>query len=100
MAKEFPDGATVALFYVNNDAGLSSKEGFEEAAEELGIEIVDDQTIEAAETAPPTAQLNSIAGNAPDVIVAFPLGAQCPVFLNELANQKAANSGLGAAGRT
>ena len=54
---------------------------------------MDDQTIEAAESAPPTAQLNSIAGNAPDVIVAFPLGAQCPVFLNELANQKAANPG-------
>ena len=93
VAKEFPDGATVALYYVNNDAGLVSKEGFEEAAEELGIDIVDDQTVEAAESAPPTAQLSSIAGNAPDAIVAFPLGAQCPVFLNELANQKAANSG-------
>lgn len=93
VASEFPDGATAALFYVNNDAGIVSKEGFEEAAEELGIEIVDDQTIEAADSAPPSAQLSSIAGNAPDVIVAFPLGAQCPVFLNELANQKAANAG-------
>jgi ABC-type branched-subunit amino acid transport system substrate-binding protein len=93
VAQEFPDGATAALYYVNNDAGLVSKEGFEEVAGELGIEIVDDQTVEAADTAPPTAQLNSIAGNAPDVIVAFPLGAQCPTFLNELANQKAANSG-------
>jgi branched-chain amino acid transport system substrate-binding protein len=93
IAKEFPDGAKVALYYVNNDAGLSSKRGFEEAAKDLGIEVVDDQTVEAAESAPPTAQLNSIAGNAPDAIVAFPLGAQCPVFLNELANQKAANSG-------
>ncbi len=93
VAAEFPDGATAALFYVNNDAGLVSKEGFEEVAGDLGIEIVDDQTIEAAESAPPTAQLGSIAGNEPDVIVAFPLGAQCPVFLTELANQKAANPG-------
>jgi len=93
VAREFPDGATAALFYVNNDAGAVSKQGFEDAAEELGIDIVDDQTIEATETAPPSAQLGSIAGNAPDVIVAFPLGAQCPVFLNELANQKAANQG-------
>ena len=93
IATEIGDGATAALFYVNNDAGQVSKEGFEEAAGELGIEIVDDQTIEAPETAPPTAQLSSIAGNAPDAIVAFPLGAQCPVFLNELANQKAANPG-------
>ena len=37
--------------------------------------------------------MSSIAGNAPDVIIAFPLGAQCPVFLNELANAKAANEG-------
>ncbi len=93
VAKTFPDGAKVALFYVNNDAGLVSKKGFEDAAKDLKIEIVDDQTIEATESAPPTAQLGSIAGKAPDVIVAFPLGAQCPTFLSELANQKAAKSG-------
>jgi branched-chain amino acid transport system substrate-binding protein len=93
VAKQFPDGATAALFYVNNDAGQSSKKGFEEAAGDLKIDVVDDQTIEQTESAPPTAQLGSIAGKKPDVIVAFPLGAQCPVFLNELANQKAANPG-------
>ena len=37
--------------------------------------------------------MSSIADNAPDVIVAFPLGAQCPTFLGELANAKAANAG-------
>jgi ABC-type branched-subunit amino acid transport system substrate-binding protein len=47
---------------------------FEAAAEEAGIEIVDSQTIEAADSAPPSAQLNSIAGNQPDVIMAVPLG--------------------------
>ncbi|MET0908681.1 MAG: ABC transporter substrate-binding protein, partial [Ilumatobacteraceae bacterium] len=93
VAAEFPDGASAALFYVNNDAGLVFKEAFEEAAGGANIDIVDDQTIEAAETAPPSAQVASIAGNAPDVIVAFPLGAQCPTFLNEIANAKAANSG-------
>jgi len=62
-------------------------------AGDLKIDIVDDQTIEATESAPPTAQLSSIAGHAPDVIVAFPLGAQCPAFLNELSNQKAAHPG-------
>jgi ABC-type branched-subunit amino acid transport system substrate-binding protein len=93
VATAFPDGAKAAVFYVNNDAGAVSKKGFEDAAKDLNIEIVDDQTIEATETAPPTAQLSSIAGKKPDVIVAFPLGAQCPTFLSELANQKAANSG-------
>ncbi len=64
VAEEFPDGATAALFYVNNDAGLVFKEAFEEAAGEANIELVDDQTIEAAESAPPSAQVSSIAGNA------------------------------------
>ena len=93
VGEEFPDGATAALFYVNNEAGQSFADGFEEVAGDAGIEIVDDQTIEAAETAPPTGQVSSIADNAPDVIVAFPLGAQCPTFLGELANAKAANAG-------
>jgi ABC-type branched-subunit amino acid transport system substrate-binding protein len=91
IGTEFPDGATAAVYYVNNDAGVAFKDGFEEVAGEFGIEIVDEQTVEAPETAPPSAQVSSIAGNAPDVIVSFPLGAQCPVFLSEIANAKAAN---------
>ena len=93
VAREFPDGASAALFYVNTDGGAAFAAGFEGAAGDSGIEVVDTQTIEAADTVPPTPQLSSIAGNAPDVIVAIPLGAQCPIFLNELANQKAANPG-------
>lgn len=93
VGEQFPDGATAALFYVNNEAGQVFKEGFERGAEAAGIEIIDDQTIEAAETAPPSAQVSSIASNAPEVILAFPLGAQCPTFLAELANAKAANAG-------
>ena len=80
-----------ALFYVNNDFGQVYRETFEELAGENNIEIVDTQTIEAPETAPPTAQVASIAGNAPDVIMAIPLGAQCATFSSELANAKAAN---------
>jgi ABC-type branched-subunit amino acid transport system substrate-binding protein len=93
IARDFPDGATVALFTINNDVGLVYKEALEELAGEYNLELVDDQTIEATDTAPPAAQLSSIAGNAPDVIIAVPLGAQCPTFLTELANQKAANAG-------
>jgi ABC-type branched-subunit amino acid transport system substrate-binding protein len=93
ITQDFPDGATVALFYTNNDFGQVYRESFNEVAGEFNLEIVDEQTIEAPETAPPAGQLSSIAGNAPDVIMAAPLGAQCPTFLNELANQKAANAG-------
>ena len=76
-----------------NEFGEVYRTAFEAAAEEAGIEIVDAQTIEAADSAPPSAQLNSIAGNQPDVIMAVPLGAQCPTFMTELANAKAVQSG-------
>ena len=58
-----------------------------------GIEIVDEQNIDAAASEKPTAQLNAIATAAPDVILAVPLGAQCPTFLSTLAEVKAANPG-------
>jgi ABC-type branched-subunit amino acid transport system substrate-binding protein len=93
IARAFPDGATVALFTVNNDVGAVYKDAFAELAGEYSLEIVDEQTIEAPDTAPPAAQLSSIAGNAPDVIMAVPVGAQCPTFMTELANQKAAHPG-------
>jgi ABC-type branched-subunit amino acid transport system substrate-binding protein len=90
---EFPDGATAAVFYTNNDFGQIYNETFEELAGDNNIEIVDTQTIEAPETAPPQAQVSSIAGNAPDVIMAAPLGAQCATFAGELVNAMAANAG-------
>jgi branched-chain amino acid transport system substrate-binding protein len=91
----YPDGATVALYTVNSDFGAAYVEAFKEIAGEAdsGIEIVDEQTIDAAASEPPTAQLNAIATSAPDVILAVPLGAQCPTFLSTLAEVKAANAG-------
>ena len=88
-----PDGADVGMFYVNNEFGQFYADAFEELAGEYGITIVDTQTIEAAETAPPTAQVNSIASKLPDAIMAVPLGAQCATFLTEVVNAKAANPG-------
>ncbi len=93
IQSNFPDGADVAMFYVNNEFGLFYAEAFEEFTDEYGITIVDTQTIEAADSAPPTAQVNSIAGKLPDAIMAVPLGAQCGTFLSEVANAKAANPG-------
>jgi len=92
---QFPDGAKVALFTVNNEFGQVYLDAFKEIANaaDSGIEIVDEQTIEADSSSPPTAQINAIASKAPDAIVAVPLGAQCPTFLTEVANAKAANSG-------
>ncbi|MET0146052.1 MAG: ABC transporter substrate-binding protein [Ilumatobacteraceae bacterium] len=93
MAAEFPGGGTIGLFYVNSEFGQVYMDGFEPLATESGFEIVDTQTIELSDDGLPTAQVSSLAGNAPDVIMAVPLGAQCPRFLSELAKAKAENPG-------
>jgi len=93
IEREFPDGATAAVFHVNSEFGDSYQAAFEELAPDAGIEIVDEQTIENADSNPPTSQVNTIADQEPDVVLAVPLGAQCPTFLGELANARAANPG-------
>ncbi len=87
-----PQGAKVALFYVNSELGQVYAEAFKELATD-GIEIVAEQTIEATDENPPTPQATAIAEARPDVIMAVPLGAGCPKFLTEIANAKAANPG-------
>ena len=93
IAAEFPDGTTAAIFHVNSEFGDAYQEAFADLAPDAGIEVLDEQTIEAADSNPPTSQVNSIASEEPEVILAVPLGAQCPAFLSELANAKAANPG-------
>ena len=93
IAERFPDGAEVAVFVVNNEFGQVYAEAFKEIAPEYGITIVDEQTIEATDSAPPVAQVNAIAAKAPDAVLAVPLGAGCASFLSEVAAAKAANAG-------
>jgi len=93
IAELYPDGATVALFYVNSEFGQVYADAFKELAAEYGLEIVDEQTIEATDTAPPASQITSIADKAPDVVMAVPLGIGCVPFLGALAEKKAQSSG-------
>ncbi len=93
IAEQFPEGATVALFYLNSEFGQVYADAFKELAAEYGLEIVDEQTIEAGDNAPPTGQITSIADKAPDVIMAVPLGVGCVTFLGELASKKAQTPG-------
>jgi branched-chain amino acid transport system substrate-binding protein len=90
---ELKPGATVALYYINNEFGKAYIDEFKKKATELGFKIVDEQTIEPDVNDPPVTQVGSIAGKAPDAIIAIPLGLQCPAFLGELANAKAQSSG-------
>lgn len=89
LSQMFPDGASVAMFYVNNEFGQVYADAFKELAPDFKLDIVDEQTIEATDAAPPTAQITSIAAKKPDVIMAVPLGAGCIGFLTELAAKKA-----------
>jgi ABC-type branched-subunit amino acid transport system substrate-binding protein len=93
IKKNFPNGAKVAMFNVNNDFGDDYRDTLDKLAADAKIDVVDKQTIEAADSSPPTSQVTSIASKKPDVILAVPLGAQCPTFLKEVANAKAANPG-------
>ncbi len=93
LAELYPDGAKVALFYVNNEFGQVYADAFKELAPDYNLEIVDEQTIEATDAAPPTSQITSIASKKPDVVMAVPLGAGCIGFLTELAAAKAQNAG-------
>ncbi len=93
IAEQFPDGAKVALFSINNAFGQIYVDAFKDLADQFGFEIVDEQTIEPGDNALPTSQLTSISSKAPDVIMAVPLGIGCVTFLVETANSKAQNPG-------
>ncbi|MGE3586453.1 MAG: ABC transporter substrate-binding protein [Ilumatobacteraceae bacterium] len=89
----YPDGASVGMFYVNNDFGQVYVDAFNEIAGDYNLEIVTEQTVEATDSNPPTSQVTNIANEQPDVIMAVPLGAGCISFLTELAAAKAQNAG-------
>lgn len=93
IAEQFPDGATVGLFFTNNEFGQIYADAFKEMASEYGLEIVEEQTIEATDANPPTSQVTTLAAATPDVVMAVPLGAGCISFLSELANAKAQSDG-------
>jgi ABC-type branched-subunit amino acid transport system substrate-binding protein len=93
IKSKFPSGATAAVFNVNSDFGQDYKDTLEKLAADAKINIVDTQTIEGTDSNPPTSQITSIASKKPDVILAVPLGAQCPAFLKEVANAKATTPG-------
>jgi branched-chain amino acid transport system substrate-binding protein len=91
VAAEYGDGATVGMFTVNNEFGQAYVDAFTAAADENGLEIVAEETIDAADSGAPSGQMTNLVEAAPDAILAVPLGAQCIAFMTELGNAKAAN---------
>ena len=90
--KEMKPGAKVGLYSVNSDLGKAYVDAFKKQADLLGLQVVDEQTIEPNVYDQPVTQVADMAGKAPDAIIAVPLGLQCPAFLTELASAKAQNA--------
>jgi len=82
--RDLDDDATVAILVTNDDSGTSYAGAFAAAADEIGIDVVVQQTVEPAVIDPPSAQMLTIAGERPQVIVASLSGAACATFLTEL----------------
>ena len=61
-------------------------------ADENGIEIVAQETIDVADSGAPSGQMTNLVQADPDAILAIPLGAQCIAFMQELGNAQAANA--------
>jgi ABC-type branched-subunit amino acid transport system substrate-binding protein len=93
IVKEFPDGAKVAIHHVNSEFGDAYANTLKDLADDNNLDIVTEQTIEAEDANPPSSQVSAIAAEKPDVILAVPLGAQCPTFMSELAKAESANAG-------
>ena len=94
VVEQFGEGATVGLIYVNNEFGQAYVSLMEAYAEENGLEIVAQETIDGADSGAPSGQMTNLVQAAPDAILAVPLGAQCIAFMQELGNAQAANPGF------
>ncbi len=92
LVKQFPNGAKVALYYVDTDFGKVYADTLKAIAADNKIEIVDEQTVGPEDNTPPTSQATSIASKKPDAIIAAPLGLGCGTFLKEIAAKTAADT--------
>jgi ABC-type branched-subunit amino acid transport system substrate-binding protein len=86
-----PSGATAAFFGVDADLGTSYANALDRLAPGAKVTVVDSQRADPGDAEPPTAEVASIAAKKPDVILAAPLGEQCPAFLDALGRARAAD---------
>jgi branched-chain amino acid transport system substrate-binding protein len=92
VVEQYGEGATVGMIYVNNEFGQAYVELMQTYAEENGLEIVAEETIDAADSGAPSGQMTNLVEADPDAILAIPLGGQCIAFMQELGNAQAANA--------
>ena len=77
IIEEFGEGATVAALYMNNDFGLTYKEGIQQCADDGSIEILEEQLHDPA--APDiTNELTTLSATGADVLIAGTTSVFCP----------------------
>ncbi len=94
VASQLGEGATIGLFYANNEFGQAYASAIKDVAAENGLKIVAEETIDPADSGAPSGQMTNLVQAAPDAILSVPLGTQCIAFMTELGNAQAANPGF------
>nr|WP_241728968.1 ABC transporter substrate-binding protein [Nocardioides zeae] len=88
LEEDFPDGAKVAVYTANTESGEDYLEAIEELTEGTNLEVVSETTIEAADSAPPAAQVTTMKASGANVLFAAPSPTgQCSSLMTEVANQ-------------
>ncbi|MGI5219226.1 ABC transporter substrate-binding protein [Nocardia sp. CA-290969] len=80
LAEREPD-AQVAVLVLNDDPGIESLEGFKEQAEELGIEVVAEETYEATDTSVKS-QMTTLAASGATVFLNLSVANVCTQAMN------------------
>ncbi|MFN0092700.1 MAG: ABC transporter substrate-binding protein [Acidimicrobiales bacterium] len=82
-ATQLGKGGTVAGMFINNDAGIAYRKGFEKKAKEAGLNLVKAETFEAA-AATVTNEVTTLASTNADAFFIATIGATCTQGIKSL----------------
>jgi len=87
VQKSHPDGAKIALYSANSETGVGYVDAVKAAIQDTNLDLVTEQTIEAADQAPPSSQVTTMKASGANVLFVATVGAQCPSVMTEAANK-------------
>lgn len=83
----FPDGGKVAVLVANTESGKDYEEQIDRFLEGTNLELVETQTVEAAEAGAPSSQITTLRSSGADILFVAPVATQCSTALMEIRNQ-------------
>lgn len=84
IVAEAGQGAVVGIIRAENDSGAGLATSLRAAAEAAGVTLLPEQTVSPADAAPPSTQVQALAGQA-DVVILLLSPFQCPPALQAIA---------------